>query len=89
MGWNDEVEKSASEQAMLADLREAEVANVHGRECQVCQALGRMPESVKPGVLRALSGTIGQDKLASILTKNGYPTGWRAVARHRREGHQA
>lgn len=77
------------EQEFLAELAAGEVANIHGRRCQVCVALEGMSESVKPGVLRALSGTIGQEKLALILTKNGYPTGWRAVANHRREDHQS
>lgn len=78
-----------AEENLLAELNEAEQANIHARPCQVCEHLERMPESVKAGVLRALSGTIGQEKLAAILTKNGYPTGWRAVAKHRREDHQS
>lgn len=74
---------------MLADLAEAEVANMHGRNCQVCDALAQMSGDVLTAVSRALSGTIGEVRLAEILTKYGYPTGRRAVARHRREGHQA
>lgn len=77
------------DEGLLADLGEAEDANMHGRECQVCQALPHMTESARAGVERALAGTIGEQKLADILTRNGYPTGRRAVKRHRLEGHSA
>jgi hypothetical protein len=76
-----------SEESLLRDLGEAEAANMHGRDCQVCDALGRMSDQAASGVRRALAGTIGERKLAEILTGNGYPTGRRAVANHRREGH--
>lgn len=72
---------------LLSELAEAEDANQHARPCQVCEALGCMSEQAKSGVLRALAGTIGEEKLAAILTRNGYPTGRRAVKRHRLEGH--
>ena len=76
-----------NDEALLADLSEAETANMHARDCQVCQALPQMAESARAGVERALAGTIGEQKLADILTRNGYPTGRRAVKRHRLEGH--
>lgn len=72
---------------LLSDLGAAEQANMHSRECQVCDALPKMSESARVGVERALAGTIGERRLAEILTTNGYPTGRRAVARHRLEGH--
>lgn len=76
-----------SDEDLLAELSGAEQANMHGRSCQVCDALSSMSDQAKSGVLRALAGTIGEEKLAAILTRNGYPTGRRAVKRHRREDH--
>jgi hypothetical protein len=76
-----------NDEGLLADLAKGEDANMHGRPCQVCLALAQMSEQAKSGVLRALAGTIGSEKLADILTRNGYPTGRRAVKRHRTEGH--
>lgn len=78
-----------NDENLLADLASAEDENMHGRPCQVCRALPQMSESVREGVERALAGTIGEQKLADILTRNGYPTGRRAVKRHRLEGHSA
>ena len=72
---------------LIADLKAAEHANMHARDCQVCQALAKMSESAAAGVERALAGTIGAETLANVLTRNGYPTGRRAVRRHRSEGH--
>lgn len=72
---------------LIADLGAAEVANIHGRACQVCSALRAMSEQARAAVEQALAGTIGERKLAEILTGNGYPTGRRAVATHRREDH--
>lgn len=77
-----------SDEDLLADLADAEDANIHSRQCQVCLALRGMTELAREGVERALAGTIGERKLAEILTRNGYPTGRRAVATHRREGHK-
>jgi hypothetical protein len=74
---------------LLAELNEAEDANIHARDCQVCHALTNMSERARSGVNRALAGTIGERKLSEILTRTGYPTGRRAVARHRLEGHSA
>lgn len=76
-----------SDADLMADLADGEQANIHARKCQVCQALEAMSDDARPSVLRALAGTIGQEKLAAILTRNGYPTGWRAVRNHRSEGH--
>lgn len=75
------------EQELLKQLEKAEGANMHGRPCQVCTALSSMSESARAGVERALAGTIGERTLAEILTRNGYPTGRRAVQAHRREDH--
>jgi len=76
-----------SDEELLAALGQAETDNMHARDCQVCQALTSMSELARSGVRRALAGTIGERKLAEILTRTGYPTGRRAVARHRLEGH--
>lgn len=75
------------EEILLAELQEAEVANIHGRPCQICSALDQMSDQARSGVERALAGTIGEVKLAEVLTRNGYPTGRRAVQKHRRERH--
>jgi hypothetical protein len=75
------------EEKLLADLEAGEKANVHARDCEVCVALETMSDRVKEPVLRALAGTIGLQRLADILTDNGYPTGRRAIDKHRREGH--
>jgi hypothetical protein len=71
---------------LLADLTEAEDSNQHARPCQVCVALSRMSDLARERVEQALAGTIGERKLAEVLTRNGYPTGRRAVAAHRK-GH--
>lgn len=75
------------EAPILAAIRKAEVANMHARPCQVCDALRGMSEEARAGVERALAGTIGERTLADILTDAGYPTGRRAVQNHRREAH--
>lgn len=72
---------------LLADLAAGERANQHARPCQVCVALESMSREARSGVERALAGSIGERSLSEILTRNGYPTGRRAVATHRREGH--
>lgn len=77
---------STNEDALMSALGEAEQANMHSRGCQVCDALESMSERARAGVERALAGTIGERKLAEILTGSGYPTGRRAVANHRK-GH--
>lgn len=76
-----------SESELLREIREAEQVNMHSRACQACEALEQMSESARGDVERALAGTIGAIKLAAILTRNGYPTGRRAIDRHRQEGH--
>lgn len=78
---------ASDDTGLIADLGAAEMANMHGRACQVCSALGAMSEQARSAIERALAGTIGERKLAEILTRNGYPTGRRAVATHRREDH--
>lgn len=73
--------------SLLTDLAEAERENVHARSCEACDTLAAAPENARPQVAQALAGTIGAQKLSEILTRNGYPTGRRAIQRHRREGH--
>jgi len=77
------------EDLLIAAIDEAENANQHARPCQVCYALSKMSDQARASVERALAGTIGERKLSEILTANGYPTGRRAVANHRSEGHSA
>lgn len=84
----DRVIPSDNDQRLREELVAAETANIHGRQCQVCAALLAMSDQAKSGVLRALAGTIGARTLAEILTRNGYPTGRRAVETHRREDHK-
>ena len=85
-GTRDPDGRSIDEE-LVRDLAAAEQANMHARECQVCDALETMSPEARRNVERALAGTIGERRLAEILTRNGYPTGRRAVANHRREGH--
>lgn len=77
-----------SDSELLAQLAAAERANVHARPCQVCSALEKMSAPVRTAVEAALAGTIGGNKLADILTANGYPTGVRAVRSHRKDNHR-
>lgn len=75
---------------LLKDLEAASDANMFARPCQVCQALPQMePEAAQTVHLSILRRTIGERTIAEILTRNGYPTGRRAVIRHREEGHPA
>lgn len=77
----------AQEEALLEALDQAENKNMHDRPCQACAALESMPELVRSRVERALAGTIGENKLADILTESGYYVRRRAIRRHRAEGH--
>lgn len=76
-----------NDEGLMADIEKAEIANMHARTCQVCDALDQMSVGAKQQVERALGGTIGERTLAEILTRNGFPTGRRAVRNHRSEGH--
>lgn len=77
-----------SDADMIAQVEQAEAHhNNPNRGCLVCKALDTMSDEARESVLRALGGTIGQKKLAAILSQNGYPATERAVANHRREGH--
>ena len=75
-----------SDDDLLKDLEEAEHANIFVRQCLVCTALGQMSETARTSVERALAGTIGQKKLARILTANGYEVSERSINNHRSEG---
>lgn len=75
------------DEALFTELEQAEVENTRARPCQACVALSQMGDRAKASTERALAGTIGQNKLADILTRNGYKVGARAIIRHRREGH--
>jgi len=72
---------------LLADLAEATRANPHGAPCLACRIVSEASEDVRPALEEALSGTIGTEKLAQILSRHGYEIGRRAIMRHRREGH--
>ena len=71
---------------LFADIEAAEKANGSVISCQVCDGLALMSPETKARVESALAGTIGERKLADILTRNGYPTGRRAIYYHRK-GH--
>lgn len=73
--------------ALLDELKAAEKANQFARECQACEALRLAPEDARQALESALAGTIGESTLSAILTRNGFPTGRRAINRHRKEGH--
>jgi hypothetical protein len=73
--------------AILADLAVAANANIQARPCQMCEALAEMSDPVRGAVKSALGGTIGRDKLVTILTNHGYAVGRRSIERHRQEGH--
>lgn len=81
--------KSATspEDDLLADLAAAEEANTNTRPCQVCVVLTSVSEPVRAALEAGLAGTIGRDKLVTILTRRGFTVGRRAVERHRQEGH--
>lgn len=77
---------------LLAELAEAEAANnqriaVNRVGCAMCNALAKMEDPVKEAVEAALTGTIGRDKLVTILRSHGYDVGRRSLERHRQEGH--
>lgn len=85
--WCDGDGLISMDEALLADLATAEQANMHARDCQMCDALEKMSESVQGAMRAALAGTIGRDKLVTILNRHGYTVGRRAIERHRQEGH--
>jgi hypothetical protein len=80
-------EADVMESSLLADLAIAANANIQARPCQMCEALGEMSDPVRGAVKSALGGTIGRDKLVTILTNHGYAVGRRSIERHRQEGH--
>lgn len=75
--------------SLFDDLEEAEGANPHSSgPCSLCDALGRMEPEAADRVRAVVGGrTIGTEKLAAILNKNGFPTGRRAIMRHQKENH--
>lgn len=75
--------------SLLEDLGEAEAANQHGRGCNLCTMLDQMEPEAAERVRAVVRGrTIGSEKLAAILSRNGYPAGRRAIKRHQMEDHQ-
>lgn len=76
--------------SLLEDLTAGEQKNTMARPCQMCEALKSIEdEETRIALTRAASGTIGRDKLAQILHRNGLPVGRRAIERHRQEGHSS
>lgn len=75
---------------LLSDLARAARSSKNQYDvtvCQVCTALEAMPPEVAEVVRMSIDGrTIGQDRLAQILTDHGYPTGRRHMIRHQK-GH--
>ena len=76
-----------SQDGLLEALRQAERENTQVRPCQACEVLASVTEPVKSALETALAGTIGRDKLVTILRSHGYAVGRRAIERHRQEGH--
>lgn len=77
-----------SDEDLLSEIIHAEATNMHARPCQACQLIVNLGDSpLRDAVERALSGTVGETRLAAILKRNGYSTGARAIKRHRQEGH--
>lgn len=75
--------------SLLEDLDQAESVNSKMPGCNVCRALDEMSPEVAERVRAVIAGrTIGTEKLAAILVKNGYPAGRRAIQRHQRENHE-
>lgn len=75
-------------ESLLADLAAGERASTFGeRPCTACEAIEGAADDVREALERALAGTIGEEKLARILSKNGLDVGRRAIARHRKERH--
>lgn len=72
----------------LADdlIEGAVVPNAPQRPCSVCKCLEEADPRAKAALEAALAGTIGRNRLAAILTNNGYPTTWRNIERHKK-GH--
>ncbi len=65
----------------------AELERRPDQACGVCFHLQRMPEGERQGAELGLSSKISNDKMAKILTSNGYPTSASSVGRHRTKGH--
>ena len=77
-----------SDESLLADLDAALVANGSKKVCRACEALAAVGESVRGPLADALAGTIGRDKLVTILRAHGHPeVTRRVIQRHRQEGH--
>lgn len=73
---------------LIEALCEAEAVNFRGRPCRACEAVRMLHGERREAVERALSGTIGEQKLAAILSSNVTQVGRRDIHRHRTERHQ-
>lgn len=87
MEWCDGDGVPSVDDSLLAALKVAAAENTQGRPCRMCVALEKMSDPVRGAVEAALGGTIGRDKLVSVLAAHGYDVGRRAIERHRQEGH--
>ena len=67
----------------IAAAVDAELDERPSGTCGICWHLQRMPDDERRGAERGLSSKISNDKMASILTANGYPTSKSSVVRHR------
>ena len=86
MEWCDGNPQS-DDTSLLDDLEKALVANGTKAVCAACDALAAVSESVRGPLADALAGTIGRDKLVTILHAHGYNVSRRTIERHRREAH--
>lgn len=88
LGWCDGISDSdVRDSDLMVDLNEALIANRTIVPCPACEAIASVSENVRGPLADALAGTIGRDKLVTILARHGYKVGRRAIERHRQEGH--
>lgn len=87
MEWCDGDGAPSADDSFLSALAAAAAENPHSPRCKMCVALEQMSDPVREAVQASLGGTIGRDKLVSLLAAHGYDVGRRALERHRQEGH--
>ena len=78
---------ASTDQDLLAALAVAEKQNPHKDGCAVCIMLTGMSDPLRQAAQAALAGTIGRDKLITILRNHGHEVSRRSIERHRREAH--
>lgn len=75
--------------SLSGDLAAAtHLAEMRGRRCTVCDALGMLNNDDKVSLRTALTSNIGAKRLSIILQKNGVAVGVPSIRLHRLEGHK-